>query len=224
MDKDIILETYYDHYKETYGLSKEAQSRRNRNFVFLCLLEAISFMMIINPDLICGLLNDATKVKLETTIQISNEIFQTLLWILIAYVFVRYIQDVLYIERQYGYLSTLEQRINELMGENKEKNIFTRESDYYLTNYPIVLNLIDLFYKLFSPILFTVINIVHIVQERQFRNMGVALIVDMSICIAIVIITWFYFFEIHSKISKWFKKCKSIGWMAKMIRKLFKEV
>lgn len=224
MDNDKILETYYDHYKETYGLSKVAQSRRNRNFVILCFLEAISFMMVRNPDLICGLLNDTTKVKLETTIQISNGIFQTLVWILIAYVLVRYVQDVLYIERQYGYLDTLEQKIGQLMGEKKEKNIFTREGDNYLTSYPIVLNLIDLFYKFFSPILFTVINIVHIVREWQAGTMRVSLVADTAICVVIVIITWFYFFEIHSKISEWFKKCKPIGWMAKVIRKLLKEV
>lgn len=224
MDKDRILETYYDHYKETYSLSKEAQSRRNRNFVVLCLLEAISLMMVINPELICGLLNDATKVKLETTIQISNGIFQTLVWILIAYVLVRYVQDVLYIERQYGYLDTLEQKIGQLMEEKKENSIFTREGDHYLTSYPIVLNLIDLFYKFFSPILFTVINIAHIVREWQSGNMGGSLAVDTVICFVIVIITWFYFFEIHSKISEWFKRCRPIGWMAKVIRKLLKEV
>lgn len=61
MEKDNVLETYYDHYKDTNILSKEAQSRRNKNFAILCVLEAISFLMLRNPDLICGLLNDAAK-------------------------------------------------------------------------------------------------------------------------------------------------------------------
>ena len=95
MEKDKVLETYYDHYKETYTLSKEAQSRRNKSFATLCVLEAISFLILRNPDLICGLLNDAAKEKLEITIQVSNGILQTLIWILIAYVLVRYVQDVL---------------------------------------------------------------------------------------------------------------------------------
>ena len=77
MEKDKILETYYDHYKETYTLNKEAQSRRNKNFAILCVLEAISFLMLRNPDLICGLLNDAAKEQLETTIQVSNGILQS---------------------------------------------------------------------------------------------------------------------------------------------------
>ena len=64
--------------------------------------------MIRNPDLICGLLNDAAKEELETTIQVSNGIIQTLIWVLIAYVLVRYVQDVLYVERQYLYLDKIE--------------------------------------------------------------------------------------------------------------------
>ena len=64
MEKDKILETYYDHYKETSSLCKEAQSRRNYNFAILCVLEAVSFLMIRNPDLICGLLNDAAKEEI----------------------------------------------------------------------------------------------------------------------------------------------------------------
>ena len=224
MDKDKMLDTYYDHYKDTYALSKEAQSRRNKSFIYLCVLEAISFLLVKNPDLICGLLNDVVKKEVESAVQFSNTVLQTFVWILIAYVLVRYVQDVLYVERQYGYLSTLEKKIGVLLGEDEKSNIFTREGDHYLENYPMVLNFIDLFYKFFSPVLFTVINVIHIVQEWHSGISTAALIADTAICVAIFIITWFYFFEIHSKITAWFKKCKPIGWMAKILRKWLKEV
>lgn len=220
MEKDKILETYYDHYKETYTLNKEAQSRRNKNFAILCVLEAISFLMLRNPDLICGLLNDAAKEQLETTIQVSNGILQTLIWILIAYVLVRYVQDVLYVERQYKYLDKLEEKIAGLLGDD----IFSRESDNYLKDYPLVLNLVDLFYKFFSPVLFTVINIAHIAGEWRAVNSKLALACDTAICVVIFIITWFYFFEVHTRIATWFKKCKPIGWLARKLRDLLKYV
>ena len=221
MDK---LDTYYDHYKESYSLSKEAKLRRNKLFVILCVLETISFMLIRNPDLICGILNDVARVKLEATIRFSNSILQTLVWILIAYVLVRYVQDTLYVERQYKYLNTLEKKISQLLGETIDKNIFTREGDNYLNNYPMVLNFIHFFYTFFSPILFAVINIIHIMYEWNSSISCVSLVVDTVICIAVFIITWFYFFEIHSKIANWFKKCKLIGWMAKILKKWLKEV
>ena len=52
MDSEKLLELYHEHYKETNELSKEAQKRRNKSIVILCVLEAISFMLIYNPDLI----------------------------------------------------------------------------------------------------------------------------------------------------------------------------
>ena len=218
------LDTYYDHYKDTYSHNRAAQSRRNKSFVFLCLLEAISFMLIRNSEFICGVINDVARKKLESVIIFSNTILQTLVWILIAYVLVRYIQDVLYIERQCGYMATLEKNIRDMLGEDEGNNIFSREGDHYLENYPMVLNFIDLFYKFFSPILFTAINIVHIFHEWKSGISIAPLIADTSICAAVFIITWFYFFEIHSKIAELFKRFPPIGWMAKTLRKWLKEV
>ena len=45
------LEVLYDHYKETFSLSKEAQGRRNKSFVILCVLEALSFFLLIRPEM-----------------------------------------------------------------------------------------------------------------------------------------------------------------------------
>lgn len=42
------LDVLYDHYKETFSLSKESQGRRNKSFVILCVLEAISFLLLIS--------------------------------------------------------------------------------------------------------------------------------------------------------------------------------
>lgn len=44
------LELLYDHYKETFSLSKEAQNRRNKNFLILCILEAISFWVLVQSE------------------------------------------------------------------------------------------------------------------------------------------------------------------------------
>ena len=209
MDPNKTLETYYDHYKESNSLRKVSQSRRNKSFAYLCILEAISFLMVRNSEFICGLLNEAVAKKLETTIQIGTGIIQTLIWILIAYVLVRYVQDVLYIERQYSYLARLEKEISKQLGEKQDDSIFSREGEDYLRDYPLVLNFIDLFYKMFAPILFAVINVVHIVQEWNFGE-GLTLICDTVICATILIIIWFYFFALHKKLTSWFLKCPPI--------------
>ena len=105
------LELLYDHYKETFNLSKEAQNRRNKSFLMLCILEAISFWFLIQPEKVFQLLTDGINNGLDVTLSLSNTIMQTLLWIVTVYILIRYIQDVLYVERQYGYLSALEKQI-----------------------------------------------------------------------------------------------------------------
>ena len=216
------LELLYDHYKETFSLSKEAQNRRNKSFLMLCVLESISFWLLVQPEKVFQLFNEGINTALDVTLSLSNTIIQTLLWIVIAYVLIRYIQDMLYVERQYKYLGDLEKQIAKMNGVN----IFKREGDNYLSNYPIVLNLIDLFYKMFMPILFVIINCIRIHLEwMSTSRVHIALICDSVIFSVIFIITWFYFFEIHSKITGFLKeKIPPVDWVAKALRNLLKNV
>ena len=155
------LDLYYDHYKETYALSKQAQTRRNKLFVLLCVFESLSFLVLIKPNEALEAFSSGINVYFETYITFGNVVLQTFLWIIIAYTTVRYCQDTLYVERLYPYLDKLEKEISAL----SESKIFEREGSGYLNNYPMVLNFVDLFYKVFCPILFVGINTVHILQE-----------------------------------------------------------
>lgn len=197
------LEVLYDHYKETFSLSKEAQGRRNKSFVILCVLEAFSFFLLIRPEMAFELILKGINKDIETPLQLSNTIIQTLIWLLIVYVMIRYIQDMLYIERQYMYLDKLEKEISNLTATG----IFSREGENYQKNYPMVLNFIDLFYKMLMPILFALINIVRIHEEWILsQESSIALVCDTILCAAIIIIDWFYFFEIHTKITGFCKR------------------
>lgn len=147
MDK---IEFYYDHYKETCDLSKQAQNRRNRFFVWLCVLEALSFLFLIKPDKAVEVFVAGINSHFETNLVFGNTVLQTLLWIVIAYVTVRYCQETLYVERQYPYMNRLEKEIAKESGTA----LFERDGQGYLKEYPMVLNFIDLFYKMFCPALF----------------------------------------------------------------------
>lgn len=60
------------------------------------------------------------------------------IWILIAYVIVRSGQDNCNVERQFKYLNKLEEKINVLLGEI----FFSRECEYYLKYYSVVVDII----------------------------------------------------------------------------------
>lgn len=220
------VQLYYDHYKESCSLRKEVQGRRNKSFVVLCILEAFSFLLMIKPGTALEILEAGINTSLETVLTFGNGTIQTLLWVLIAYVLIRYCQDTLYVERQYKYEDKLESEISGLIKYNLQKeNMISREGTYYLWEYPIVLNIIDLFYKMFMPIVFTGINIVRIVKEWQMNMISISLVCDSAIFCTIFIITWFFFFALHSKLTEWCKKhIPLVNRIAVWLRKILKEV
>ncbi len=217
MDSKEIL---YDHYKETFSLSKAAQERRNKSFICLCILEALTFFIVIDPEKM--LITMKSYETLAGIVDLGYEIIQTLLWMMIAYVLIRYVQDMIYVERQYSYLDELEKRLS---GTIKE-DMFRREGENYQKEYPKVLNLIDLFYKMLMPVLFLIINIFHIVMEWQYSGKNILSVVcDTVLFIAIFIITWFYFFWFHSKITEyWERKIPLIKKMDQWLSKELKKV
>lgn len=216
------LELLYDHYKETCTLSLNAKKGRNKSFVLLCCLEAISFWILLRPEVAFSSLLSGISATLGTVLDLGNDTIQALTWVLVVYVLIRYCQDTLYIERQYKYLSKMEKAISEEL----DGVSFDREGDNYSDNYPMVLNFIDLFYKMLMPIVFFVINIVRIIQEwYSLDHVTLVLICDTIMCSATCIIIWFYFFEIHGKITAWCKaRIPFIDRIAIALRKILKEV
>lgn len=196
------IDVFYDHYKETFKLSKDAQAQRNRCFVILCFLEAVSFLMIIHSDAATSILLGIINKSSEIQIVLGTTVIQTLLWILVAYTLIRYVQHNTYIERQYEYIAELEEHITKLLGGAK----FDRESKNYLKDYPVALNIIDIFYKWFVPLLFVIINVVRIVIEWKELNLGLVIICDTAICFVILFVSFFYLLAIHPKVYQMIKK------------------
>ena len=196
------LEILYDHYKETFELSKGEQEKRNKCFVIVCLIEALSFLMFIQPDTASDILLSIINSNTENPLLMGSSILQTLLWILVLYTLIRYCQHNTYIERQYSYIERLESEISNQFNDFK----FDRESGNYLNDYPFFLDLIHIFYTWFAPILFLVINTVRITKEWQIRKCCLSVICDSIIFIAIVIVTLAYMVAIHPRLKRLFTK------------------
>ena len=154
--------------------------------------------MIIPSDAAISDLSGMVIKYSESHIVLGSTILQTLLWVLVAYTLIRYVQHNTYIERQYAYIEELESSISKSLEGAK----FDRESKNYLNEYPIVLDVIDIFYKWFAPILFITINISRIVIEWKERGISLATICDSAICSLIIIVSLFYILAIHPKVYK----------------------
>lgn len=220
MTDEEKFQQLYDHYKESDELRRKDQIDRNKFFVWLCVVEAVSFLFIFRPDDISSAFSEGFNSRFGTHIVLGLGIFQTLLWVLTLYIMIRYIQSTLSVERLYTYQRDLEEKMTE-MGIPIQ-----REGKNYDSEYPMVSNFIDLFYKMLCPVFFFVLNIVRIIQEyKTVSHVTWHFGFDAILCIVLEIITWFYFFQIHSKITGWCKRhIPGIGWIATGLRKILKEV
>lgn len=204
MSPDNKIDILSDHYNETNSLRLQAQTKRDRYFVVLCVLEAISFLFLVTPEKCLSLVQELLHGKLEASLSLGNTIFQTLMWILIAYTTIQYISKTLYIERQYTYQEKIEKKISTLL---EEDSLFNREGKHYSSDhFPIVLNLIDLFYKAICPFAFSVINIVRMFKEWRTSSWIFPTIIDTVICFGIVILLASFFFAVYNRASDWCKK------------------
>lgn len=73
------IDLLYDHYKDTYALSKQFQGHRNKLFVYLCVLEALSFLFLIRPDTALEVFAAGINAHFDTGLVFGNVILQTLL-------------------------------------------------------------------------------------------------------------------------------------------------
>lgn len=155
------IEILYDHYKESNVLSQNAQKERNKLFKYLCFVILINLIFLFYPGEIVTGVNQFLNKTYSIDTSITYTIIQSFCWLLIVYLLIQYLHKNIYIERQYIYLEKLE---NEIGNELKSK-IFNRESVSYLDNYPLILEVLDFFYKWILPITIVLINGIKLYYE-----------------------------------------------------------
>jgi H+/gluconate symporter-like permease len=191
------LDVLYDHYKETFLLSSEAQKKRSVLFVSLAISITILFLFLIDSDGVIEIISDYLNNNFSVILSIRTAIIQTFVWVIVLYLFIRYFQTNIYIERQYSYIEQLEQDISKEL-----KNIFNRESQNYLKKYPKVLNTIDFIYKWAFPVLAILLIALKIISEWFQKNNIISCVIDSIIAIAIILLSVLYLIFLHPRKEK----------------------
>lgn len=190
-----VTELLYDHYKETFLIIKETIIQRNRFFVMVFLMMTLQFLLASSPDSISYLIIDIIQKKYE--IDISNQIstIQSLLWLSLLYLTMRYYQSTIYIEKQYLYIHSIEDRISNL------KHIkFDREGGNYLLNYPKMNDFIDFLYKWIFPIVYCLTIFYKIKNEIFSSGFTLLLFFDILLFLICFILTMLYMLFLHKKL------------------------
>lgn len=131
------LDLLHDHYKDSFSLIRSREDQRDKLFLWLLLAYLLMILQIQYPANVHGALGSLSL--LGNTVNLQHVPLSLVLdasWVFIAAFVLKYYQIVKYVDRQYDYLHMLEDRISDLL---KDKDVYRREGQAYLSQYPRLL-------------------------------------------------------------------------------------
>lgn len=187
--KDYEANIIYDHYKESMKSNVALGKRRDYLSIMILVIAVIISFQIFLPDNSRQVLSEFTSSRLDISSQINVSFLGTIIWFSFFAVVLRYIQTMVSIERGYTYIHELEDKISETI---KDVDL-RKEGESYLTNYPFVLDFINVSYKLgiMAGVLF--VSVVRMVSVYRLDTpLLLPLLVDSVIAIVMTALVVLY--------------------------------
>lgn len=187
------VDILYDHYKVSNSMLQSNLKDREKFFRSLFIFEVLNIIFLYQPlefaKIIQNSLNLSQNIKIESTSFLVTSL-QIVISVAISYLLIRYFQSNIRAERQYSYISKLE---NELTAK-ADTDIFCRESAEYSRNYPFVLNIIDIFYKFIIPLILLLLHLVKICSflEVITHNFNIVSFIELIIDTFLIILVIAY--------------------------------
>jgi hypothetical protein len=170
------------------------KKKRDVFFVMLCIGITLLFCFLLDPSEVFNSIYKMIHEYFSLELPFEITMIQSFVWVITLYLFIRYIQTNIYIERQYKYIEQLENKIAEQFNTD-----FNRESKNYEDKYPLVLKLIHIIYVWIFPVMSIVIIISKIYFEKIQKINIIPFFFDLTIAIIIILINIFYLIFLHSK-------------------------
>jgi len=189
-----IISLLYDHYKETYSLHLKAKRKRDTAFIILCIGITFLFCFLIDPVDVFNSVYEMIKGQFSLVLPFKSIVFQSFVWVMVLYFFIRYFQASIYIERLYKYIEELESCISKEVKIN-----FDRESKNYENNYPLILNIMHIIYFWIFPIITIIIIGLKICFEIISKINILSIIFDSIIALIIIVLNVFYLLFLNKK-------------------------
>ena len=179
-------ELLYDHYKDTCQVIRDQIKQRNQLFIYVVLIISTQFIFMLSPNSVLNIFSLWIDKNYTLKIDFSLNMVQSILWLFMLYITIRYIQETINIEQGYTYIHSLENKLNNL------EICIDREGKNYLTDYPIVKNIIHYIYQLVFPLIYILLVLIEIIKELTGSIENANLLFDVSIGILCLIIQIFY--------------------------------
>ena len=130
---DTKLTLLHAHYTQTFDDIRRWLRRRDKLFVVLLVVVAITAFRTATPEEATKVISEAIHSRFDIDALPSQRVFGHLLWFLALAVSLPYYQAVVRTERLYSYIHKLEEELS----KNFPSPAFTREGRSYLNDYPL---------------------------------------------------------------------------------------
>jgi hypothetical protein len=161
LSEDTKVEVLHAHYVDTFGHIRNALGQRDRLFAYIGLTVGVMLLEGVAPEDTDAAIGKLISEKLALTGTLSFSLLGTVLWFALLGFVIRYLQIVIYIERQYEYIHSIEVPL----AANYGGTAFTREGKSYLSEYPLFSKWTWALYTIVFPTLLIVVLRVKLATE-----------------------------------------------------------
>ena len=161
LSEEVKIEILHAHYVDTFGHIRNALGQRDRLFVYTVIAVTVMLLQVVAPQDTDAAIGRLISSELGLSGAFSLRIIGTVLWFALLGLVIRYFQTVIYIERQYAYIQSLEEQL----AANYEDAAFTREGKSYLSDYPLFSKWTSALYTIAFPVLLVLVLVVKLATE-----------------------------------------------------------
>ncbi len=212
MKAEIIAQ----HYQKTFEFTLALWKERNRIFLILLFVVGVGTLLTFNVsqaepllvDFIAKFFNVDTKERLkELQVSFPYGLIQSVILMIVLYLMIQLYHRTITINRNYSYLSYLENEIRSELQINQNEISFSRESTFYWGASPSFSKQIGIAYIVILGILLLAFLVMRVYTDIITINVF-AIIADLILAIATLIFFANYAFSASSIIASWFTKKK----------------
>lgn len=192
------FEKLCDHYHDTCSIQAETVEKRNRLFFLLLVGVGLFTINLTDSSTAAEILSKIVETSYGVSVSKNLGTLNSLLWLIVAGMSVRYFQVSVQIERQYSYIHRIEVELNNYF---KDSAAFTREGKSYISNYPMFSNWLHIVYTWVFPLMLGSVALANLVSAWCGTQFSLNSMVDY-ICFAIIEISLILYLIFRFEISK----------------------
>jgi hypothetical protein len=200
---DKQLDILHDHYKETFTRLREAETLRDRLFLWVIGIFALLILEIGYPAVVGGALGKLSIAGGEINLKsLPLPALLNATWVMALTLSLRYCQTSVLVNRQYPYLHALEEAISPEVGGG---DLYQREGKVYLREYPLLLDVAWFAYVILFPliVMFATLGLAF----WEFTSVGYPIYHRLfDVLIAVALTCFFFLYRMQPALTfKWRK-------------------